>query len=232
MIKRRQCPHCRAPFHARLYMQFGLKDYMPKHWVYRPWDILFTLGSYDGQNIEWDWKYNRAKLELWKDQVAGAWTRDPSMIVEAADLLYPNKPPNYGMKQFFYQTLGYYYDKAQSQIVRGRNPTPYNYAGELATTNADLVADGGDLPGRHEQSELLLEENYQGHRLHMQAMDALLHKISPETLRWLKGGPDVPRPRRITQPADHRAGEASSSRAGSIQSNPVDLDEIDGLDED
>ena len=36
MIKKCQCPHCKSPFHPRLYLQFGLRDYMPNDWVLKP----------------------------------------------------------------------------------------------------------------------------------------------------------------------------------------------------
>ena len=64
MIKNRQCPHCRSPFHPRLYLQFGLRDYMPNDWVLKPWDFPFDLQEFDGENIEWSWLYNCANVEL------------------------------------------------------------------------------------------------------------------------------------------------------------------------
>ena len=58
MIKKRQCPHCRSPIHPRLYLQFGLWDYMPNEWVLKPWDFSFELQEFDGENFEWSWLYN------------------------------------------------------------------------------------------------------------------------------------------------------------------------------
>jgi hypothetical protein len=48
MIKNRQYPHCRSPFHPRLYLQFGLRDYIPKDCVLKPWDFLSNLKSLMG----------------------------------------------------------------------------------------------------------------------------------------------------------------------------------------
>jgi hypothetical protein len=52
MIKNRQCPHCRSSLHPRLYLQFGLRDYIPKDWVLRPTDFPFELLEFDGQCVE------------------------------------------------------------------------------------------------------------------------------------------------------------------------------------
>ena len=41
MIRRWHCPHCRSLYHPRLYLQFGLWDYMPTHLVYNPDDFPF-----------------------------------------------------------------------------------------------------------------------------------------------------------------------------------------------
>ena len=53
MIKRRQCPHCRSPFHPHSYLQFGLRDYMPKHWVYKKHHFPFALQEYNSESVEW-----------------------------------------------------------------------------------------------------------------------------------------------------------------------------------
>ena len=62
MIGRRHCPHCRSPYHPRLYLQFGLRDYMPTHLVYNPENFPFDLHEFDGDNVEWSWKYNCSKV--------------------------------------------------------------------------------------------------------------------------------------------------------------------------
>ena len=65
MIGRRHCPHCRSPYHPRLYLQFGLRDYMPTHLVYYPENLPFDLHEFDSENVEWSWKYNCSKVQLW-----------------------------------------------------------------------------------------------------------------------------------------------------------------------
>ena len=64
MIGRRQCLHCRSPFHLRLYLQFGLRDYMPTHLVHNPDDFPFNLHEFDSKNVEWSWRYNYSKVQL------------------------------------------------------------------------------------------------------------------------------------------------------------------------
>ena len=58
MIERRQCSHCRSPFHSCLYLQFGVRDYMPTHLVRNPDNFPFDLHEFDGKNLEWSWRYN------------------------------------------------------------------------------------------------------------------------------------------------------------------------------
>ena len=64
MIGRRHCLYCRSPFHPRLYLQFGLRDYMPTHLVHNPKDFSFDLHEFDGENVEWSWKSTYSKFQL------------------------------------------------------------------------------------------------------------------------------------------------------------------------
>ena len=94
MIKNRQWSHCRSPFQPRLYLQFGLQDYMPNNWVLKPWDFPFELQKFDGQCVEWSWLYNCTKVELWNENKNGAWIRSAGQILYVADELYANKNPS------------------------------------------------------------------------------------------------------------------------------------------
>ena len=191
MIKNRQCPHCRSPFHPRLYLQFGLRDYMPNDWVLKPWDFPFELQEFDGQNVEWSWLYNCAKVELWNENRNGAWTRSARQILYVADELYPNKPPEHGLKRFFYQTLGWHWDTTSRQLKRGKHPPWYNAAGLESVSEHDLEQDADDMPmERDPRLELQLEEGYHQNRLQLSAIDALLHRVTDDAvLKWLNGGP-------------------------------------------
>jgi hypothetical protein len=106
----------------RLYLQFGLRDYMPNNWVLRPTDFPFKICEFDGENVEWSWLYNCARVEPWNEHKEGEWTRDPRQILYVADELYPNKPPEHGLKRFLYQTLGWHWDITSRQLKRGRHP--------------------------------------------------------------------------------------------------------------
>ena len=193
MIKRRQCPHCRSPFHPRLYLQFGLRDYMPTHWVYNINDFPFELREYDGENVEWSWRYNCSKVQLWCENEDGDWTRSAAQISYAANEMYPNKPPDFGLKRFFYQTVGWHWDGDLGVLRRGLRPPFYASSGLPARTTADLRQDEDDMPGRSGPDELEYEERYHRNKLQVAAIDAILHRVSPETRAWLSGGP---RPRR------------------------------------
>ena len=191
MIKKRQCPHCRSPFHPRLYIKFGLRDYMPNVWVLRPEDFPFKLLEFDGENAEWSWLYNCAKVELWNENRNGAWTRSARQITYAADELYPNKPPEHGLKIFFYQCLGWHWDTTNGQLKRGNHPPWYNAAGFESVSEHDLDQDAEDMPmERDARFELELEERYHQNRLQSNAIDALLHRVTDDAvLKWLNGGP-------------------------------------------
>lgn len=192
MIGKRRCPHCRSPFHSRLYLQFGLKDYMPSHWVYSPYDFTFPLEDYDGKEVEWSWKYNCTKAKLYLDNKDGEWVRNPNLITYVADELYPNKPPNYKMKLFLYQTLGWHWHEGSWSLRRGINPPYYASSGELARTTAELRMDIDDLPNQGSSTgadEVHWEEIYHRNRLKYAAIDSILHRVAPELKIWLNGGP-------------------------------------------
>ena len=57
----------------------------------------------------------------------------------------------------------------------------------------DLSLDDDSLLGRSLEEELEYKEGYHRHKLQMNAIDAILHRVSPKTKAWLNGGP---RPRR------------------------------------
>ena len=190
MIRRRRCPHCRSAFHPRLYLMFGLRDFMPSHWVYSPYDFGFPLGEYDGQEVEWSWQFQCSKLQLYHEHKDGMWQLDPKMVTYVADELYPNKPPNYGMKMFLYQALGWHWNAQKSTIELGTRPPFYASSGELAASTEDIHMYREDVPERDatEDYELIWEESYYTNRLVYSAVDAIRHKIAPELKSWLEGG--------------------------------------------
>lgn len=226
MIKTRAC-YCRAPFHPRLYLQFGVRDFMPKHWVYRPQDFPFDLAAFNGENVEWSWKYNMSKVELWAENQDGPWTRSADKILYAANEMYPNKPVDFPMKLFFYQTLDWHWDSTSMQLKRGVRPPFLNSSGEIAQSTQQLRRQYrglGDLETTTGTNDLVYEENYHRSRLMLNAIDAILHKVSPEMKTWLEGGPK-PRRRLPVSPSSRRyqtrrtareiaqAGGASTSAA-------------------
>ena len=61
-------------------------------------------------------------------------------------------------------------------------------------TDGQLEQDVADMPLWDDaEEELMYKAGYHQNRLQLAAIDAILHRVSPETLRWLQGGP---RPRR------------------------------------
>ena len=57
----------------------------------------------------------------------------------------------------------------------------------------ELSLDDNSLLGRSLEEELEYEEGYHRHKLHMNAIDAIQHRVSPETKAWLNGGPKLRR---------------------------------------
>ena len=160
MIGRRHCPHCRSPYHPHLYLQFGLRDYMPTHLVYNPENFPFDFHEFDGENVEWSWKYNCSKVQLWSESADGDWTRSAVQITYAANEMYPNRPPDDGLKRFFYQTLGWHWSEADRALRRGNQPPYYVSCGDLARSTAELSLDDNVIPGHSLEEELEYEESY------------------------------------------------------------------------
>lgn len=202
MIGRRQCPNCRAPFHPRLYLAFGLRDYMPNNWVHHPEDYPpnYPLEDSVGKPLEWSWLHNKSELQL---LIENAGLLDSAeTIMEAAGLMYPGpEPVDSGRKQFFYQTLGWHYDAGEATLKKKRNPKPVNARGEAATPSGALGSRG----------ELVGEESYHAKGLHVDAVRRLLHRLYPETREWLEG--KGPRPKaKVPARVGLSARGASTSR--------------------
>ena len=53
----------------------------------------------------------------------------------------------------------------------------------------ELSINYDDVPVCSLEDELEYEEGYHRHRLQMNAIDAILHRVSPETKAWLNDGP-------------------------------------------
>ena len=63
-------------------------------------------------------------------------------------------------------------------------------------TDGQLEQDAEDmLQWGDAEEEVMYDVGYHRNRLKLAAIDAILHRVSPETLQWLQGGP---RPRRST----------------------------------
>ena len=180
MIGRRHYLHCRSSYHPRLYLQFGLWGYMPTHLEYNPDNFPFDLYEFDSENVEWSWKYNYSKVQLWSKNADGDWTRSVVQITYAANEMYPNMPSDYGLKRFFYQTLGWHWSEDRA-LRRGNQPLYYVSCGDLARTTTKLNLNDNFLPGHSLEEELEYEDGYYQHRLQMNAIDAILHRVSSET---------------------------------------------------
>ena len=138
MIKKRSCPHCRSPFHSRLYLQFGLLKYMPSNWVCDPKYLPFPLGEWIGQEMEWSWRRQCLKVENFYQEVDGEWIRDPTQVLYAANELYPGKPNTHGLKGFFFQTLNWHWHEPSQTLRPGIHPPFWASSGEPARSMTSI----------------------------------------------------------------------------------------------
>ena len=166
---------------------------MSTYLVYNLDNFPFDLYEFDSKNVEWSWKYNCSKVQLWSKNADGDWTRSVAQITYAANEMYPNMPPDYGLKRFFYQTLDWHWSEADWALRRGNQPPYYVSCRDLARSTEELGLDDNVILGRSLEEKLEYKEGYHRHRPQMNAIDAILHKVAPETKAWLNGGP---RPRR------------------------------------
>ena len=147
---------------------------MPIHLVHNLDDFPFDLHEFDGENVEWSWKYNCSKVQLWSKNIDGDWTRSAAQITYAANELYPNMPLDYGLKRFFYQTLGWHWSSEDWTLRRGNQPPYYVSFENLVRSTSELSLDDNVIPGCSLEEELMYEEEYHQHRLQMNAIDAIL----------------------------------------------------------
>ena len=103
--------------------------------------------------------------------------------------MYHKRPPDYKVKRFFYQTLVWHWSEADRALRRGNQPPYYVSCGDHARSIKELSLNDNVILGRSLEEELEYEESYHQNRLFMNAIDAILHKVAPETKVWLNGGP-------------------------------------------
>jgi len=177
---------------------FGMQDFMPTHVYFSEYDFPdVALEEHLGLPVEWSWKYNMSKLELYRGH-QGNWHQDPDTLLWVADELYPNKPPNHGLKMFIYQTFGWHWEangpRLTGKLKKGRGPILYTVTGDISSSDNDLQALADDLPdiGTAIQ-EAWDNERYHRERYGIAAIDLILHRPAPEVEAWLKGGRKPPR---------------------------------------
>jgi hypothetical protein len=115
-----------------------------------------------------------------------------------ADELYPNNPPNHGLKMFIYQSFGWYWmaDGPRlntGRLKKGRGPILYIVTGDISSSNNELEALVDDLPRIGNAAEEAWDnERYHRERYGIAAIDLLMHRPALEVEAWLRGGPTPP----------------------------------------
>jgi hypothetical protein len=81
MVTIRRCQVCHATFHPCLYQMFGMQDFMSTHVYYSIYDFPnVALEEHTGQPVEWSWKYNKLKLELFREYPRN-WHQNPDTLL-------------------------------------------------------------------------------------------------------------------------------------------------------
>lgn len=149
---------------------------------------------------------------------------DAEKLIKAANEMYPDNPLGYGMKMFFYQTMGWHWNPQRKELVHGLGPKPYyNSSGERAVDTLELrrAYRGTPLAENTGTEDLYWEECYHRKRMLLAALDAILNEVAPELKDWLNGG-KIPRYSELVIPHERHGyrtrsnvraqGSASSSR--------------------
>jgi hypothetical protein len=195
---------------------FGMQDFMPTHVYYSPYDFPnVALEDHIGQLVEWSWKYNKSKLELFREYL-GKWYQNLDTLLWVADELYPNKPPNHGLKMFLYQSFGWYWmadgpGLKIGRLKKGRGPILYIVTGDISSSDNELEALVDDLPEIGNATEEAWDnERYHRERYGIVATDLCMHRSAPEVEAWLRRGP-TPLGRRIPLSSESMAYRTCSN---------------------
>ena len=138
----------------------------------------------------WSYKYNCSHLQLEIENREWQWMDSPHHIENAVAVLYPNTPPNHGLKKFFYQCFGWYWSETERRLMRGTPPVDemVNAIGEPGRGGEE---DNDDFPLGHElldvHGEIFKEQEYHRATLQKKGLIALLERYSPELIAYLNG---------------------------------------------
>jgi hypothetical protein len=168
--------------------------------------------------VEWSWKYNKSKLEVFREYPR-KWHQNPDTLLWVANELYPNKPPNHGLKMFIYQSFGWYWTADgpglnTERLKKGRGPILYIVTGDISSSDNELEALVDDLPEIGNAIEEAWDnERYHRERYGIVAIDLLMHRPVPKVEAWLRGGPRPPRRRIPLSPKSMAYRTRSNVRA-------------------
>jgi hypothetical protein len=180
MVVRRRCALCKAPFHERLYELFGLVPYMPSSWKCNP-DNIPGLRHLWGDDLVWSWRLHDHSHNKSNIRSQFGWENDHEEVVRVCQRVVGLGNHNEGKRNFFYQCFGGYWDERNKRFQLGQHPDGFlwNEIGERIHHGVGIMAD--DI--RH---NLTLSTSEWLERFKGKAVDYLLERHSPETLRTLE----------------------------------------------
>lgn len=201
---------------------------MPVHWEYRQqYFPNFDVGGDEGKPVKWNWRFNVSEAELVAANEAACTLKDPTKLMRAAEGMYPNQPPDYGLKMFFYNVFGWHFDRETQTILEGVGPEPhYNSSGALAINDQEFRRLYRNCPDvlelRSATLDLATERTYHQPRLQKMALDIIMNEVSPEVKAILDGlqnrrRPETEVPRAYYGQQTRRNDGASSSHSRVIR---------------
>jgi hypothetical protein len=156
-------------------MEFGINEIMPTHWVYQQEDYEEgAVATAIGQPVEWSWKLNAFKARIrWEIEQPGTLQHLDNLML-AVDRMNLHTPPCHGKKMFFYQCMGWTFDRASNILER------FIRAGDLFDCNGAEVIVAEENDSMHQQQ---LDHKYP---LMRQALEAILEDYSSDVKVWIQ----------------------------------------------
>ena len=185
---RRFCAICKAPFHERLYEQFGLEPYMPPSWEKNP-DNTPDMPNLWGEDLIWNWRMKMHSAYKNNMSTQFMWEHDPAEIVRVSHRIcnQGSAEVKEGKRNFFYQVLGGYWDESAKKFQFGTHPLGFrwNMEGKLVVDQhkelLQLTPEDINIC-----NALNMEESEWREKFKSTALDYLLEEHTPETIRVLR----------------------------------------------
>ena len=183
MVVRRCCALYKAPFHKHLNELFGLVPYMPSNWECNPDNIPGLRHLWD-DDLVWSWQLHDHSHNKSNISSQFRWENDPTKVVTVCQRLVGFGNHNKGKRNFFYQCFGGYWNERNKIFQFEQHPD-----GFIWNEIEERIHHGVGIMVDYICTNLSLSTSEWIEHFREEAVDSLLERHSPETLRtfqWLK----------------------------------------------